>query len=131
MKKANILLRQADHKRKKNDNKNITLLKPEQFIQDITINSLDLELVQRIKNDASYINKLVKKALDTKNKKQRQEVNKLIYQQYKLYISQNNKLREDIIIIHHNGILAKHSRCHKTLELINYNHQWLCIAKQI
>ena len=68
MKKADILSRQADYKRRKNNNKNVTLLKPEQFIQDITINSPDLELVQRIKDNASHIDKSVKKALDAGNK---------------------------------------------------------------
>ena len=68
MKKADILLKQIDQKRRENNNKNITLLKPEWFIQDITMNSLDLELVQRIKDNASHIDKLVKKALDAKNK---------------------------------------------------------------
>ena len=33
--------------------------------------------------------------------------------------------------MHHNNILAGHPGCHKTLELINYNYWWLCIAKQI
>ena len=32
------------------------------------MNSSDLELVQKIKDNASYIDKLVKKALDAKNK---------------------------------------------------------------
>ena len=43
------------------------------------MNSPDLELVQRIKDNASYIDKLVKKALDTRNKEWRQKVNGLIY----------------------------------------------------
>ena len=43
------------------------------------MNSLDLELVQRIKDNASYIDKSVKKALDAKNKKWRKEVDGLIY----------------------------------------------------
>ena len=68
MKKANILLRQADYEREENDNKNITLLKPKWFIWDTTMNSPDLELVQRIKDNASYIDKSVKKALDARNK---------------------------------------------------------------
>ena len=68
MKKADILSKQIDYKRRENNNKNITLLKPEWFIQDITMNSLDLELVQRIKDNASHIDKLVKKALDARNK---------------------------------------------------------------
>ena len=68
MKKADILSRQVDYKRRENNNKNVTLLKPEWFIQDITMNSLDLELVQRIKDNASHIDKSVKKALDTGNK---------------------------------------------------------------
>ena len=45
MKKADILSKQINYKRRENNNKNITLLKPEWFIQDITMNSLDLELV--------------------------------------------------------------------------------------
>ena len=68
MKKANILSRQVDHERGKNDNKNITLLKSEWFVRDTTINSSDLELVQRIKDNASCIDKSVKKALDAGNK---------------------------------------------------------------
>ena len=87
MKKTNILSRQADYKRRENNNKNVTLLKLEWFIQDITMNSPDLKLVQRIKDNTSYINKLVKKALDARNKEWRQEVNKLIYWQHRLYVS--------------------------------------------
>ena len=86
------------------------------------MNSPDLELVQRIKDNASHIDKLVKKALDAGNKEWRQEADGLIYWQYRLYVSQNNKLREDIIKMHYNNILARHSRCHKTLELINCNY---------
>ena len=43
------------------------------------MNSLDLELVQRIKDNTSYINKSVKKALDIRNKEWRQEMDRLIY----------------------------------------------------
>ena len=43
------------------------------------MNSLDLELVQRIKDNASYINKSVKKALDARNKEWRQKADGLIY----------------------------------------------------
>ena len=86
MKKANILLRQADHEKEKNDNKNVTLLKPEWFVQDTTMNSPNLELVQRIKDNTSYIDKSVKKALDARNKEWRQEVNELIYWQHRLYV---------------------------------------------
>ena len=95
------------------------------------MNSPDLELVQRIKDNASYIDKSVKKALDVENKEWRQEADRLIYWQYRLYIPQSNKLRENIIKIHHDDILAGHSRHHKILELINYNYWWPCIAKQI
>ena len=97
-------------------------MKPEWFVQDITINSLDLELVQRIKNNASHIDKSVKKALDAKNKEWRQKADELIYWQYRLYVPQSNTLREDIIKIHHNDILAGHLGCHKTLKLINCNY---------
>ena len=41
-----------------------------------------------------------------------------------IYVPQSNKLREDIIKIHYNNILAKHSRHYKILELINCNY-WL------
>ena len=71
IKKADILSRQVDYERRENDNKNATLLKPEWFVQDITMNSPDLELVQRIKDNASYIDKSVKKALDAGNKEWR------------------------------------------------------------
>ena len=71
MKKADILSRQADYERRENDNKNVTLLKPEWFVQDTTMNSPDLELVQRIKDNTSHIDKSVKKALDAGNKEWR------------------------------------------------------------
>ena len=86
------------------------------------MNSSDLELVQRIKDNASHIDKSVKKALDAGNKEWRQKADRLIYWQYRLYVPQSNKLREDIIKIHYNDILARHPRCHKTLKLINYNY---------
>ena len=43
------------------------------------MNSPDLEPVQRIKDNTSHIDKLVKKALDTKNKEWRQKEDRLIY----------------------------------------------------
>ena len=33
--------------------------------------------------------------------------------------------------MHYNNILARYFRYYKTLELINCNYWWLCIAKQI
>ena len=122
MKKANILSRWADHKRGENDNKNVTLLKSKWFVWDTTMNFLDLELVQRIKDNASCIDKSVKKALDAGNKEWRQEMDRLIYWQHRLYIPQSNKLKEDIIKIHYDDILTRHPGCYKTLELINYNY---------
>ena len=86
MGKADILLRLPDLEMGENDNKNVTLLKPKWFIRDTTINSPDLELVQRIKDNASCIDKSVKKTLDAGNKEWRQEINRLIYWQYRLYI---------------------------------------------
>ena len=50
------------------------------------MSSLDLELVQKIKDNTSYIDKSVKKALDARNKEWRQEVNGLIYWQHRLYV---------------------------------------------
>ena len=79
MKKADILSRRADHERGENDNKNVTLLKPEWFVWDTTINSPDLELVQKIKDNASCIDKSVKKTLNAGNKEWRQKVDRLIY----------------------------------------------------
>ena len=93
------------------------------------MNSPDLELVQRIKDKTSHIDKSVKKALDAGNKEWRQKADRLIYWQYRLYVPQSNKLREDIIKIHYNDILARHPGHHKTLELINHNYWWPCIAK--
>ena len=120
MTKADLLSRRADHERGENDNKNVTLLKPKWFVRDTTMNSPDLKLVQRIKNNVSHIDKSAKKALDAENKKWRQEADKLIYWQYRLYIPQSNKLKENIIKIHHDNILARHFKYYKILELINY-----------
>ena len=72
-------MRQVDHERRENNNKNVTLLKPKWFVRDTIMNSPDLELVQRIKDNASRIDKSVKKALDTGNKEWRQEADGLIY----------------------------------------------------
>ena len=86
------------------------------------MNSPDLELVQRIKDNASHIDKSVKKALNTGNKEWRQEVDGLIYWLHRLYVPQSNKLKEDIIKIHYDNILAGHPGHYKTLELINHNY---------
>ena len=68
IKKADLLSRRADHERGENDNKNVILLKPDWFIHEITMESLDTNLVQRVKDSHRQVDKLVKKALDTKNK---------------------------------------------------------------
>ena len=73
------------------------------------MNSPDLELVQRIKDNTSCIDKSVKKALDISNKEWRQKADGLIYWQHRLYIPQSNKLREDIIKIHYDNILVRYS----------------------
>ena len=86
------------------------------------MNSPDLELVQRIKDNTSHIDKSVKKALDARNKEWRQEADELIYWQHRLYIPQSNKLRKDIIKMHYNDILARCPGHYKTLELINHNY---------
>ena len=89
------------------------MLKPKWFVQDTTMNSLNLELVQRIKDNASHIDKSVKKALDAGNKECRQKADRLIYWQYRLYVPQSNKLRENIIKMHYNNILARHFEYYK------------------
>ena len=131
MKKADLLSRRADHERGENDNKNVTLLKPEWFIHDVTIESLDTNLVQRIKDSRKPMDKSVKKALDTGNKEWRREDEGLVFWEHRLYVPRDAKLREDIIRVHHDDPLAGHPGRHKTHELITRSYWWPGISAQV
>ena len=63
MTKADLLLRQAGHKRGENDNSNITLLKPKWFNWATIIKSLDTDFLNWIKRVCNNRDRAVAKAL--------------------------------------------------------------------
>ena len=54
-----------------------------------------------------------------------------MYKEGKVYIPKDNKLRAEIIRLHHNILVGEHGRQWKTVELVTQNFWWPGITKEI
>ena len=124
MTKADLLSRRADHERGENDNSNITVLKPEWFIHEILVESLDSEFVKRIMKARSSMDRVVKLALAQKEAQWEVLPDGVVLRQGRIYVPRDQKLREDIMRAHHDSRTDGHPGCYKTTELITRNYWW-------
>jgi len=55
----------------------------------------------------------------------------LVLKEEKVYISKDEKLRVEIIQLHHNGPIARYREKWKTMELVMRNYWWLGVMKDL
>jgi len=55
----------------------------------------------------------------------------LVLKEEKVYISKDEKLRVEIIQLHHNGPVARYREKWKTMELVMRNYWWLGVMKDL
>jgi len=128
--KADLLSRRADHDQGKNDNENVTLLKPEYFrVTEFEIESVDKDLISQIES-VKKIDTSVKLALEKSLPDWKREGNLIFYRE-QIYVPRNDELREQIIKLHHDTPLAGHPGEQSTQEKIERNFFWPRLGNQV
>ena len=59
------------------------------------------------------------------------EVDSIMYKEEKVYMPKDEKLRAEIIILHHNTLIGEHGRQWKMVELVTRNFWWLGVTKEM
>jgi len=63
--------------------------------------------------------------------KEWREVDGIMYKEGKVYMPKDEKLRAEIIILHHNTPIGGYGRQWKTVELVTRNFWWLGVTKKM
>jgi RNase H-like domain found in reverse transcriptase/Integrase zinc binding domain len=143
MGKADALSRRPDHKEGvENDNKEVTLLKPEFFaiwvLQQghLSINRSEQGLLARVHRSKEMDESVVKAVEELKRSPTKwlwseewSEEQGLILFRGKVYVPKDIQLQWEIVRLHHDLPIAGHPGQWKTLELISWNYWWPGITK--
>ena len=138
MGKADSLSRRPDHKKgMEDDNKDVTLLKPEFFkiraIErgHVLINAEEKDLLKRIREAKGQDEEVIKAVEAMKRAKVRSysghewsEEQGLVLHRGKVYVPKDHQLRLDITKLHHDSPIAGHGGQWKTIELVTRNYWW-------
>ena len=114
------------------DNKNEMLVKPEWLevrrteIVEIVVKGVDLlEKVRQLKVKDNEVVKVVEEMKQAGVKilrdEERREVDSIMYKKEKVYVPKDNKLRTEIIRLHHDMPVEGHGGQWKTVELVTCN----------
>ena len=145
MRKADALSRRIDHKRGvEEDNKNVTLLKPEYFRicamhqGHLLIDSSETEMLSKIRQCSEMDDEVVEAVKALKGEKKGNikgdewaEEQGLVLFQGKVYVPKDQDLRREIVRLHHNTLIDRHPGRWKTLELVMRNYWWPGISKYV
>ena len=143
MGKADSLSRRPDWEiGVKKDNKDKTLVKPEWLevkkaeVVEIIVDEVDLlEEVRKSKVKDDEVVKAVKEMKQAKVKmlrdKEWREVDSVMYKEEKVYVPKDDKLRAEIIRLHHDTPVGGHGGQWKTVELVTRNFWWPGVIKEI
>jgi len=63
--------------------------------------------------------------------KEWREVDGVIYKEGKVYIPRDEKLRVEIIWLHHDILVGEHRKQQKTVELVTRNFWWPGVTKEV
>ena len=91
MAKSDLLSRRAGHEKGENDNADLTLLKPE-FFRNTTLETVDSELIQRIKPVKSTRDAAVGTALANKEKDWLENPDGIVTWHHRIYVPKDSKL---------------------------------------
>ena len=143
MEKADSLSRRPDQEiGVKKDNKDETLVKPEQLevrkaeVVEIIVDRVDLlKEVRKSKVKNDEVVKVVEEMKQTEVKmlrdKEQREVNSVIYKERKVYVPKDDRLRAEIIRLHHNTLVGGHGGQQKIVELVTRNFWWPGVTKEV
>ena len=140
MEKANGLSKQPDWKvRVEKDNENQIVIKDcwLHSLQEVVIDGPEVDIVEKIKarsKDKEIVRVVEEmKKVDVKvlREKEQQIEGDLVLKEDKVYMPKNEKLRVEIIQLHHDTLVAGYGRKWKTTELVTRNYWWPVVIKDI
>ena len=141
MRKADELSRRQDQKvRVEKDNKNQVLIKDYWVcsLQEVVVEEPEVDIVEKIKKSRSKNKEVVRvveemKKAEMKNLRgDEQEIEEdLVLKKEKVYVLKNEKLRMEIIWLHHDTPVAEHGGRWKMTELVTMNYQWPEVTKDV
>ena len=142
--KPDALSRRPDHGKGKDDNENITLLKPSYFKVNalrqghILLTGLEKKLLKKIRESKEYDETVIKAVEELRNSNSKkiegqewEHEQGLILFRGKVYVPKNMELRRQIVEAHHDTPVAGHPGRWKTLELVSRNYWWPGISRYI
>ena len=122
------------------DNKNQVILKEEQLevkVMEQLVEGPEKEIVKRIKEARDKDEEVIKVVEEMKagvkmlRDEEWQIEKELVLKEGKVYVPKNEKLRVEIIWLHHDMPIAEHGGQWKTVELVTRNYQWPRITKEV
>ena len=141
--KADSLSRRLDQKVEvEKDNENQRLVKPEQLevrkTETVEIIVDGVDLLEEVRKSKVKDNKIVKAVEEMKRAgvkmlrdKEWREVDGIMYKEEKVYVLKDNKLRAEIIRLHHDILVGGHRGQQKTVELVTQNFWWPGVTKEV
>jgi hypothetical protein len=130
MGKADILSRMTGLETGVNDNKDIVLLKPELFVQNVQVETPSEGILQDIRVNSHLRDKLVEDALEAKDKDWTLD-DGILYWQNRIYVPKDQMVRGKVISMHHDTTLGGHPGQYKTWELVARNYWWPSMNRDI
>jgi len=121
------------------DNKDKTLVKKEWLENrrtekvEIIVDGVDLlEEIKRSKVRDDEVVKVVEEMKKAEVKMLRdEEADSIIYKEGKVYVPKDDKLRAEIIRLHHNTPVGGHGEQWKMVELVTQNFWWPGVTKEV
>ena len=124
------------------DNENETLVKSEQLeikrteVVEIIVNGIDL--LEKVRKSKVKDDKMVKAVEEIKRARvkmlrdeEQREVNGIMYKEEKVYMPKDNKLRAEIIRLHHDMPIGGYEGQWKIVELVTRNFWWPRVTKEV
>jgi len=103
---------------------------------EIIVNGVDLlEEVRKskVKNDevVKVVEEMKRAGVKMLKDKEWREVDSIMYKEEKVYVPRDDKLRAEIIRLHHDTLVEGHRGQWKTMELVTRNFWWSGITKEV
>jgi len=143
MGKADSLSRRPNWEaRVERDNEDETLVKKEWLenrrTEKVEVIVEGVDLLEKIKQSRVRDDEVVKAVEEMKRAgvkvlrdKEWRDINGIIYKEEKVYVPKDNKLRAEIIRLHHNTPVEGHGGQWKMVELVTQNFWWPGITKEV
>jgi len=122
------------------DNENQVVIKDNWIrnLQEVVIEGPEVDIIEKIKKARSR-DKNVVRVVEEMNKAGVKELRgeewkvegELVIKEGKIYVPKDEKLRAEIIWLHHDVLAAEHGGRWKTVELVTRNYWWLGITRDV